>query len=119
MPDRIFFLCAALIAFHCAANHELTPAQIAKIDIHLQPVLSGGVPSSDKCGTTTDANGTMMLTVIIRGNADDVKTAGIRVQSALGDVLTASITQSQLWRLARIPSVRAVECGSRNVPQRQ
>jgi hypothetical protein len=82
-------------------------------------VLSGGVPSSENCATSTDDNGTIMMTVIIRGNADDVKAAGIHLRSALGDVLTASITVSQLWKLARIPSVRTVECGSTNVPERR
>jgi len=55
--------------------------------------------------------------VIIRSNStEELRSAGIKIQSVFGNVLTACLTLSELRKILSLPSVRSVENGSKNYP---
>jgi hypothetical protein len=56
------------------------------------------------------SNGNEAYPVLIRGGADDIRLAGIHLNSEIGDLLTAVVTVDQIKALARIPSVRSISC---------
>jgi hypothetical protein len=117
MMKQLLLLCIAAGAFGCGSSAELTPDQLSKIDAHLQPVLQGGIPTRDGCTASVDEVGITRYRVIIRGNADDIRDAGISVETMLGDILTANVGVEQIRSLAKLASVKSIECGSKNFPQ--
>jgi hypothetical protein len=117
MIPRVLLLVLAALTLQCAAGRELSPAEIAKVDIRLRPVVLGSGPAPAECEKSTDADGVRAYRVIVRGNPVDIRAGGIPLVSTLGDVCTAVLTVDQLREAAHMPAVRSLDCGSTNALQ--
>lgn len=112
---RYAALMAVLFLFGCSGSGRLSDADRAKLDPPLQRLLSGKQIAETDYDISIRQDGTKEYAVIIRSrNPDEVKSAGIRISSAYGEVLTARVSRDELAGLLRLPSVRFVESSSRN-----
>ncbi len=95
----------------CTSSVELTEAEKAKFDARLQPLITGQaeIVESDY-DVTTGKDGKKIYGIIIRGSsADDIRKLGIEVNSALGEIITARCTIEEMKKIAKLPSVKAIE----------
>jgi hypothetical protein len=107
-----------LLLFACASAPELTQEERLKIDPSIMKLLSGSDVDESKYESSLRADGVKEYEVIIRAKTtEELKSAGIKIQSAIGDVITARLTMQELRSILKLPSVRSVENGSRNFPQ--
>jgi hypothetical protein len=107
-----------LLLLACASASELTQAERQKIDPPLLKLLSGSGVEDSKIESRLRSDGVKEYEVIIRAKTtEELKSAGIKIQSAIGDVITARLTIQELRSILKLPSVRSVESGSQNVPQ--
>jgi hypothetical protein len=107
-----------LLVCACAGSTDLSKDERSKIDPAIMKLLSE--PSIDE--TVYDVgrrdDGTKEYGVILRvTTTDELRSAGIRIQSVFGNVATARLTVKELRTILSLPSVRSVENGSRNYPQ--
>jgi hypothetical protein len=110
----IVIICICLVS--CAGGMRLSDSERAKLDPPLQRLLTGEqiVESDYDFGTRPD--GTKEYAVIVRSKSvEELKSAGIRVSSIFGDVITTRVTIEELRKLVGLTSVRSVEVGSKNV----
>jgi hypothetical protein len=113
-------LCVSLatLLLACASSDVLNDYERAKLDPVLEKLFSSRTVEEELFDSSTRTNGEREYGVIIRGsNADDVRRLGIKLDSALGDVMTARVTKKELKKVLGLPSVRAVQSSSRNYPQ--
>jgi hypothetical protein len=95
----------------CTSSVELTEAEKAKFDARLQPLIAGQaeIVESDY-DVTTGKDGKKIYGIIIRGSsADDIRKLGIEVNSALGEIITVRCTIEEMKKIAKLPSVKAIE----------
>jgi len=95
----------------CAASHDLTPEQHAKLDARLQVLLAKGagmVP--DDMDSSVRPDGTREYAVVIHGgSAGELRAAGVPVAGGIGAISTARVSLEELKSLARITTVRSIE----------
>jgi hypothetical protein len=107
-----------LLLFACASAPELTQEERQKIDPPLMKLLSGSGVDGSKIESRLRSDGEKEYEVIIRAKTtEELKSAGIKIQSVIGDVITAHLTIQELRSILKLPSVRSVEGGSQNFPQ--
>ncbi len=107
----LLFLCA------CSGTPDLSKEERAKVDPAIMRLLTGtGVNEKDySVGVRQD--GVREYEVIIRASkTEELESAGIRIQSVFGDLLTARLTLPELRKILSLSSVRSVENGSKNFP---
>jgi hypothetical protein len=105
----------AFLVLSCGGPMALTEAERAKFDPGLQVLLAEGTGTGSRYDVTIRPDGTREYGVIVRTtDAEQLRAAGIRVQSVLGDVVTVRVTVDELRSVARLPSVRAVQNSGRN-----
>ncbi len=115
MPLRIFLLLAlGASALRCASGDALTANDLAKLDVRLKPVVLGTGDAGEGCGASLRADGTTVYSVLIRGNADELRAHGVPLVGTVGDVCTAVLTLEQMRDALHLPSVRSLDCGSTN-----
>lgn len=113
--SRLIPVAVMMILAACAGSHELSDTDRAKLDPSLQRLLSGREVVEADYDVGIRQDGTKEYAVIIRSNqADEITSAGIRISSLFGEVITARVTSDELAKLVRLPSVRFVESGSKN-----
>jgi len=100
----------AFLMLSCGGPMALTEAERAKLDPGLQSLLAEGTGTESGYDVTVRSDGTREYGVIVRTtDAEQLRAAGIRVQSVFGDVVTVRVTVDELRNVARLPAVRAVQ----------
>lgn len=95
----------------CQSSLELTEAEKAKFDARLQPLISGkaDIVESDY-DVSTNKDGKKIYGIIVRGSsAEDIRKLGIAVNSTLGEIITTRCTIEEMKKIAKLPSVKAIE----------
>jgi hypothetical protein len=106
-----------LILVGCSSIAELTEVERQKLDPPLLMLLRGEAVAESDFDASLRKDGTREYAVIIRSkNADEVKSAGIKVGSVFSDVITARVTIAELRKILSLSSVRAVQASSKNYP---
>lgn len=111
---RVILLTSAMLSMRCASADRLSSLDLAKLDVRLRPLVLGSGGAGGGCMTSFRADGTLLYTVLIRGSAEDLRAHAIPLIGTMGDISTAALTAEQLVEVARVSSVRSLECGSMN-----
>jgi hypothetical protein len=99
----------------CGGPLVLTAAERDKLDPGLQTLLAEGIGSETRYDVTIRPDGTREYGAIVRTtDVEQLRAAGIRVQSVLGDVVTVRVTVDELRNVARLSAVRAVQNSGKN-----
>jgi hypothetical protein len=116
----MFRVPAVLLMFFCASccgPSELTSLERAKLTPGLIALLSEETVPDELFDTSVGADGTKEYGVIIRASdAQELRDHGIKVQSVIGEIITARVSREQLRSLLSLKSVRSVDQGSVNRP---
>jgi hypothetical protein len=116
MPTSACSLLLMFFLLSCGGPPTLTDQERAKLDPYLQSLVTEGTVSADRYEMTVRPDGTREYGIIVRTTSvDSLRAAGIQVQSVFGDVVTARVTVDELRVIARLPSVRAVQNGGKNM----
>jgi hypothetical protein len=100
----------------CTGERELTLEERGKLDPELQGILSG-TRADTLTSSTVRPDGTREYSVIIYGNdPPSLQRRGYRIQTILGEMMTATVTVTELKNLAAEPSVRSITLGKRKHP---
>jgi len=99
----------------CCGSRELNSSERAKLTPGLLALLTEESAPDELFDVSERADGTKEYGIIIRStNPDELRAQGIKVQSAIGDVITARVSKEQLRSLLSLPSVRSVNQGNKN-----
>jgi hypothetical protein len=99
----------------CSSTSDLSKQERAKVDPAVMRLLSGDDVSEKDYDVGIRSDGVKDYEVIIRANkTEELQSAGIKILSAFGDVLTARLTVPELRTILRLTSVRSVVNGSKN-----
>jgi hypothetical protein len=114
-----FLMTLVMIVIFACCSHSgaLTQAELAKIDPRLRPALEGKPLEGDRCTTVTTRDGRQAYLVLIRGDAGQLREAGIHPGSVVGETVTAVLTADQIRAAARLSSVSSIRCGGTATPQ--
>jgi hypothetical protein len=111
----IFPVMWLLLMCACSGSSELSTEERSKIDPAIMKLLSGSVVDEQAYDVGLRPDGTKEYEVIIRlTTTDELRSAGIRIQTAAGSVATARVTLGELRKILHFPSVRSVENSSKN-----
>jgi hypothetical protein len=101
----------------CRGSRELSSVELSKLTPGLQALLTEERVPDELYDTSIAPDGTKEYGVIVRsGNADELRAAGIKVQSVIGDIITARVSKEQLRTLVALPSVKSIDQGNTNRP---
>jgi hypothetical protein len=116
MAHWTILIVLSLLCGACADTQTLSEKDRSKLDQALLKLLTEPDAPDTPFDVTRRADGTKEYGVIVRSaEADDLRSKGIHVVSVFGDVVTVRATRDELRALVSLPSVRAMEAGSRNV----
>ena len=104
--------------FHgCSSTPPLTDQEMAKLHPQVQRLLAGEpVPELDETSSLR-SDGSRAYELIVRTTKpDELHSIGVTPQSQFGDVLTVRATAEEIVKLAQLPSLIAIEPGSKNFP---
>jgi hypothetical protein len=114
----VMFAVFTLLALHCSSTKPLTDIEKAKLDKHLVRLLSGEQGDETLFDVQEKADGTKLYAVIIHSNqAEEIKRLGVSISSVFGSVIVVRATVKELRKIVSLPSVRAIETGSKNFIQ--
>jgi len=100
------------------ARPLLTDREMAKLDPPLQKLVAGEFAAESDYDVSNRSGGEKEYGVIIRSsNAGELRSAGIPINSVMGDVITARLTVDEMRKVLTIPSVHALQNSSKNYPQ--
>lgn len=112
-------LAVVLLAFcsiSCMAERQLTVEERGKLDPELQGILSGA-RADTLTPSTVRPDGTREYSVIVYGEDPiGLQRRGYRIQTILGEMMTATVTIEELTKLAAEPTVRSITLGKRKHP---
>ncbi|HAL55044.1 MAG TPA: hypothetical protein DCP63_00850, partial [Bacteroidetes bacterium] len=101
----------------CSTTLKLTDAEKARLDPALQGLFEAGDTDSSRFDVSNRSDGSKEYGVIIRtANADEIRIAGVVVESVMGDVVTARVTLIELKKILALPSVRSIQNSAKNYP---
>jgi len=102
----------------CSSTPPLTDEEMAKLHPQVQRLLAGdSVPELEEASSLL-ADGSRAYELIVRTTAaDELRSIGISPQSQFGEFLTVRVTTEEIVKLARLPSLIAIDPGSKNYPQ--
>jgi hypothetical protein len=105
-----------LCSISCTTERQLTVEERGKLDPELQGILSGA-RADTLTPSTFRPDGSREYSVIVYGK-DPVnpQRRGFRIQTILGEMMTATVTIEELIKLAAEPSVRSITLGKRKHP---
>ena len=110
------FFC--LTFFACSTSMHLTESERSKLDPALAMLVQGESVNESEYDAHLRSDGAKEYGVIIRSNnADELKSAGIRIGSTINDIVTARVTLEELRKVLGMPSVRAVQNSTKSYPQ--
>ena len=116
---KIFqILAPCLLLLSCSSSSNLSDLERSKLDPPLLILVESGTALESSFDSGVRSDGEKEYGVIIRSsNVEELKSAGIRIGSVFGDVITARVTVNELRKIVSLSSVRAVTAGSKNYPQ--
>jgi len=101
----------------CKSTSDLSKEERAKVDTAIMKLLSGAEVDDKDYDVGARQDGFKEYGVIIRAEkTDELQSAGIKIQSVFGNVVTARLTLAEMRRILSLSSVRSVENGSKNYP---
>jgi hypothetical protein len=104
----------ALFLFQCSSTKSLSDTEKAKLDSPLIRLFAGEQVDKNLVGEKLRSDGTKEYSVIIRSeHPEEIKALGITVSSVFGDVIVVHATINELQKIVSLPSVRAMQVGSR------
>ena len=114
------FSISAFFIVNCSSGSHLTPQEKSKLDPALQKLVETGEGRANQYDVNLMPDGTRIYGVIIRtNNMQELRKAGIQVNSVFGDIATARLTIKELVKVAKIPSVQSIQNSSKNYPSKQ
>ena len=115
MSLKYLALLCSFLTFQCGPGTSLTREEMAKLDPGLQQLFAQSPPTDTSYDVSVRANGVKEYGVIVRSSSpQDLRDAGLQVGSVFGDVITARVSLEELRRIVSLPTVRAVERGTRS-----
>ena len=104
----------ALFSFHCSSTKSLSDIEKAKLDPPLIRLFAGEQIDKNLVGETLRPDGIKEYAVIVRSeHPEEIKALGVVVSSVFGDVIVVHATIEELRKIVSLPSVRALEVGSK------
>jgi hypothetical protein len=101
----------------CASTPDLSKEERAKMDPAIVKLLSRTEVDEGDYDVAARPDGVKEFGVIIHASKpDEIKAAGVKIQSIFGNVLTARLSLADIEKIVRLSSVWSVENGSRNYP---
>ncbi|RMD98626.1 MAG: hypothetical protein D6814_07170 [Calditrichaeota bacterium] len=110
------FMCSFTLA-GCFSRGELSKTDRAKIDPDLQKEVFAKNSAQQPEAKSEVSNARTWEVIIRTRDVAKLKEMGIPVRSAMGNIVTASVTRKQILKIAKLPSVTSIELGSTNYPQ--
>ena len=112
---RIPAVLLLFVVASCCGSRELSSTERAKLTPGLIALLTEESAPDALYDVSVLADGTKEYGIIIRStNPDELRAQGIKVQSVIGDVITARVSKAQLRSLLSLPAVRSVDEGNKN-----
>ncbi len=103
----------------CAAPHDLALEQMAKVDPGLRVLLERDNVADTQFDVRVRPDGSREYGVIVYGSdPDSLRSLGIRIQTVLGEMMTARVTVPELRILAAQSSVRSILKSEKASPDR-
>ena len=119
MVTRLIAPLLSFLFFTCSGVNQLSDVERSKLDPAVQRLFTMDRMVESDYDTTIRPDGSKEYGLVVRSaNAGELKQAGIRVSSVFGDVVTVRVTLEELKKLVGLPSVRSVQNGSKNYPQK-
>jgi hypothetical protein len=111
-----FVLAVSLLCLvGCGSTSGLTPEERSKLDPAITRLLTAADVDERAYDVGVRSDGVKEFGVIFRTiAADELKSAGAKVQSVIGDIVTARVSLAELRTIIKLRSVRSVENGSTN-----
>jgi hypothetical protein len=107
-----------LLSLHCSSTKSLSDAEKGKLDPPLIRLFTGEQVDKNLVGETLRPDGAKEYAVIVRSeHSEDIKALGVAVSSVFGDVIVVHATIEELRKIASLPTVRALEAGSKKTIQ--
>ena len=104
----------AILAFQCSSTQSLSNAEKAKLDAPLIRLFTGAQVDKSLVDETIRPDGTIEYAVVVRSeHPEEIKAMGIAVSSVFGDVIVVHATIEELRKIVSLPTVRALESGSK------
>ena len=112
---RLIAISCLLSFWACSGTSDLSKEERAKVDPALMRLLSGTGVDEREYDVGIRSSGVKEYEVIIRADkTEELQSAGVKIQSNFGNVVTARLTVPELRKVLRLTSVRNVENGSKN-----
>lgn len=103
--------------YACSSTPPLTDHEMAKLHPQVQRLLAGEVvPELDKASSLRPDGARVYELIVRTTKPEEVRSIGIAPQSQFGELLTVRVTSEEIVKLARLPSLIAIEPGSQNYP---
>ena len=107
-----------IVSFHCSSSNSISDIEKSKLDRPLVRLLAGEPIDKNLIHETIRTDGTKAYAVIVRSDQpEEIQALGIVVTSVLGDVVVVHATIEEIKKIASLPSVRALEAGSKKTTQ--
>ena len=106
------------LSFHCSSSKSLSDIEKAKLDPPLTRLFVDGKIDENQISGSLRPDGKREYDVIVRSeHPDEIRALGVTVTSVFGDVIVVHVTIDEMRTIISLPSVRAVQAGSRNTIQ--
>lgn len=110
VPIALFLV----LSIHCSSINSLSDADKAKLDTPLVHLFAGDQVDKSLVGETLRPDGTKEYAVIVRSeHPEEIKALGVGVSGEFGDVIVVHATIEELRKITSLPTVRALEVGSK------
>jgi hypothetical protein len=114
--EMAFFV---FLSLHCSSSKSLSDTEKAKLDPPLFHLFAGEQVDKSLVNETLRPDGIKEYAVIVRSeDPEEIQALGIAVSSVFGDVIVVHATIEELRKIASLPTVRALQAGSKKTIQR-
>jgi hypothetical protein len=106
------------LSFHCSSSKSLSDVEKAKLDPPLIRLFASEKIDDSQIGGSLRPDGTREYDVIVRSeHPEEIRALGVAVTSVFGDIIVVHVTIDEMRTIISLPSVHAVQAGSRNTIQ--
>lgn len=117
-PPFIMVSVIILLSFRCSSSKSISDIEKSKLDFPLVRLFAGEQVDKSLVGETLRPDGTKVYAIIVRSvHPEEIRALGVVVSSVFGDVIVIHATIEELRKIASLPSVRALEVGSKKTIQ--
>jgi hypothetical protein len=108
----------SIISFHCSSTKSLSDIEKAKLDPPLIRLLTGEQVDKSIIAENLRPDGSKEYAVIVRSeHPEEIKEMGIVISSVFGNLIVVHATIEELRNIVSLPSVFAVQAGSKRTVQ--